>query len=287
MAPQLDDYLNRINYQGSTQPTLDTLRAVHRQHACTIAYENLDVILQRPVDQDLDRIFRKLVHQGRGGWCYEMNGLLGWALETLGFNVTRACGGVMRAFRGDAAFGNHLTLRVRLDEQDWIADVGLGDGILEPLALREGAHRQYGRDYRLEPLTNNQWRFHNRVNGMPPSYDWFEDSQTETRLATTCAELQADPESMFRQNLICQRMSEAGGLMLLGRIVRQFDPQAPRRLIGSADELFQVLEQDFGLNLGGLEQRFDELWEQVCARHTELFGDTPVNQISFGPPARD
>ncbi|MEQ8859872.1 MAG: arylamine N-acetyltransferase [Pseudomonadales bacterium] len=276
----LQSYLQRIGYGGPTKPDLDVLRAVHRHHACAIAYENLDVILERPVDQDPARIFDKIVDQGRGGWCYEMNGLLGWALGELGFHVTRVCGGVMRARFGDDAFGNHLVLRVALDDATWIADVGLGDGMLEPLPLRAGVHEQFGRRFRLEALGDGEWRFHNRSDGMPPDFDFVDDHHTEARLETRCDELQTDPDSMFRQNLICQRMSEGGGSALLGRVLRNFDPTVPRRLIGSEAELIDVLESVFGLQVPPL----GDLWQRVSARHAELFGDTPVEEISFGPP---
>src|SRR6185295_12231185 len=100
-APRLSAYLDRIGYGGPVAPTLDVLRDVHRGHACAIAYEHLDVIRGLPVDQNIERIFDTIVVDGRGGSCYEMNGWLGWALRQIGFDVTRMCGGVMRAVRGD------------------------------------------------------------------------------------------------------------------------------------------------------------------------------------------
>ena len=112
---RLDDYLARIGYSGPIEPTLAVLRDVHRRHLAAIAYENLDVICEVPVDGDIARIFRKLVRDQRGGWCYEMNGLLDWALREIGFAVTRIAGGVMRIERGDEALGNHLVLKVDLD----------------------------------------------------------------------------------------------------------------------------------------------------------------------------
>lgn len=277
---QIQRYLKRIGYGGPIQPDLEVLKAIHRHHACAIPYENLDVILQRPVDQDPERIFQKIVEQGRGGWCYEMNGLLGWALSELGFDVARVCGGVMREVNGDAAFGNHLVLQVHLDDQIWIADVGLGDGILEPIPLREGIHEHFGRAFRLEVLSAGEWRFRNRQGGMPPSYDFISDDETESRLAQTCGTLQSDPESMFRQNLICQKMHETGGVMLLGRVLRDFDPTAPKRLLNSEAELIETLERIFELKLPPL----GDLWSRVVTRHSELFGDTPVEEIHFGPP---
>ena len=45
-----------------------------------------------------------------------------WALQEIGFEVTRMVGGVMRAIHGDQAMGNHLVLRVDLEEP-MLADV--------------------------------------------------------------------------------------------------------------------------------------------------------------------
>ena len=87
-------YLARIGHTGPVQPDLATLRAVHRAHHFAIPYENLDVQLKRPVVTDPAAAFDKIVTRRRGGWCYEMNGVLGWALAEIGFNVTyRMSGG--------------------------------------------------------------------------------------------------------------------------------------------------------------------------------------------------
>jgi len=139
----LDAYLECIGFVGEPRADLDTLKEIHRQHLLTIPFENLDVQLQRTVDLDIRRIYSKLVEQGRGGWCYEMNGLLGWALAEAGFKVMRMSGGVWRSQHGDSVLGNHLVLCVQLD-QPWIADVGFGDGFFEPVPLREHAFEQRG-----------------------------------------------------------------------------------------------------------------------------------------------
>ena len=264
---QLEEYFHRIGYPGPVAPTVEVLRAVHSAHAHSIPYENLDVIRQVPVDQDVNRIFRKIVQEGRGGWCYEMNGLLGWALGEIGFDVKRICGGVMRAMRGDDAFGNHLVLKVELDGP-WIADVGLGDGIFEPIRLRAGEFEQHGQSYRLEELLPGEWRLHNREGAMPPSFDFLDSPADEEKLARTCAVLQEDPASMFRQNLVCQRMAADGGHMLLGRVLTRHFPAAPRRLLSSEDELRAVLIDVFGIRVPDLSG----LWDQVVARHDQIFG---------------
>src|SRR5690349_8992051 len=111
----LDDYLRRINYDGALDPTLETLTAIHRAHLTAIPYENLAIHLGGYNSVDLAKIFDKLVTRHRGGWCYEMNGLLAWALRELGFQVTLLSSDVRGEFIGDGAGGDHLVLRVDLD----------------------------------------------------------------------------------------------------------------------------------------------------------------------------
>lgn len=278
MRPNLKQYFERIGYDGPTAPTRDALFAVHRRHVLSITYENLDVILQRPVDHCIEAIFEKMVMRGRGGWCYENNGLMGWALGEMGFNVTRIMGGVMREYRGDDVFGNHLVLRVDCDGP-WIADAGLGDALLEPLPLTEATTLQGDRSFRLEKLGDKEWRFHNRSGAMPPSSDLIDAPADEARLKSVGDNLQQDPESMFRQNLICNRLTEDGAHVLVGRVLTNSGPSGTRRLLESEAELVDVLRETFQINPPDITG----LWDNVVARHQELFGDTAAEEIKLGP----
>ena len=254
---------------------LDCLKAIHRQHLLNIPYENLDVQLRRPLDLDLERIFEKIVHRRRGGWCYEMNGLLGWALGQIGFNVMRMTGGVERKERGDETLGNHLVLNVDLD-QPYLADVGLGNGLIEPIPLRHDQFRQGHREFRLESLGAEFWRFHNFADAIPSDFDFRFAPADEALLAKSCSSLQSDPESIFRQNLICQRLRPDGIHVLLGRVLIYFtEPGSTKTILNSADELGESLLNIFGLN--DIETR--DLWPGVVARHEVLFGGSAPDDI--------
>ena len=145
----IDHYLERIGVKRPVEPNLESLRALHRAHLLTIPYENLDVQLGHPVAIEIPAIYEKIVEKGRGGWCYEMNGIFGWALKELGFRVTRATGSVMREMGGDASNGNHLVLRVELDEGLYLADVGFGDGPMLPIAIVSGEFTAHGFNFGL------------------------------------------------------------------------------------------------------------------------------------------
>src|SRR5512137_2887660 len=88
--PMLDSYLRRIGFSGPLRADLATLMGVHRAQAMTVPYEAIDVFAQGRARADLSVVQDKILRRGRGGWCYETNGLLAWALGAIGFRVRRA-----------------------------------------------------------------------------------------------------------------------------------------------------------------------------------------------------
>jgi N-hydroxyarylamine O-acetyltransferase len=149
-ALDLPAYLDRIGVSraDSRAPTLDTLRALHLGHSTTIPFENLDVLLGRPIRLDLASLQAKLVEARRGGYCFEHNVLFAAVLEALGFPVTRLAARVYMGPPSPARPRTHMLLRVEVGAEPWLADVGFGrDGLLEPVPFDPGpAVSQVGRD---------------------------------------------------------------------------------------------------------------------------------------------
>src|SRR5262245_29294384 len=87
-AVALDQYFERIGYTGDREPSLETLQQLHVRHTQRIPFENLDSFLGRPVHLDLPSLVLKLIHERRGGYCFEHNLLFGHVLRALGFRVT-------------------------------------------------------------------------------------------------------------------------------------------------------------------------------------------------------
>ncbi|MFZ5667929.1 MAG: arylamine N-acetyltransferase family protein [Pseudomonadota bacterium] len=263
-------YLRRIGFGGEARPDLATLRAVHRAHLAAVPYENLDVQLGRPSTTDPAQAYAKIVDRGRGGWCYEMNGLLGWALGEIGFSVTRMAGAVHRATLGEATVGNHLVLKVEVDGEAWIADVGFGDGPSGPYPLAAGAFRDHGFDFTLEARDNGWWRLHNHPRGGAPSFDFRDEAADEAVFVERCAWLQTAPDSPFVLNAVVQRLTPDGLAVLRGRTLRRLTPDGDEtRLLASADELVAVLRSVFSLDL----PEAAALWPSIRARHAALFGE--------------
>lgn len=273
----LDLYLNRIGMPSGVRPDLSSLRALHRAHLFAIPYENLDVQLGRALATAPGPIFEKLVTNGRGGWCYEMNGLFAWALGEIGFDVTRLPGAVMREFRGDAAIGNHLVLKVHLPEGNYLADVGFGDGPIDPVRIEEGEFQAHGFSYSLSRLDEHWWRLHKPPGSGAASFDFSERSADEAMLAERCKWLQSAPESSFVQTAVCQRYTMDGLAILRGRSFRTLTPHhQSERLLASGDEYVSVLKSIFGLEV----PEAYALWPKICARHEEFV----ALQLALGRP---
>ncbi|KAA6214814.1 arylamine N-acetyltransferase [Streptomyces albofaciens JCM 4342] len=140
----LDAYLARIGYEGERAPTEAALRELHARHAATFGFENLEIVLGRPVPLDLKSLQEKMVGRRRGGYCYEQNLLYAAALDRLGFQVS-GLGARIRMGESKIRPVTHALLKVRLDGEDWITDVGFGgEALLAPLPLRDGIEVRQG-----------------------------------------------------------------------------------------------------------------------------------------------
>ncbi len=144
-AVDLEAYFRRIGYDGPREPTLATLRALTLKHPDAIPFENLDVLLGRGISIVPADIDAKLIGAGRGGYCYEQNGLLKRVLEALGFEVQGLMARVWWMKPADAPMRarSHMVLKVMVDGVAWLADSGFGGCVLTaPLDLFSNAVQQ-------------------------------------------------------------------------------------------------------------------------------------------------
>jgi N-hydroxyarylamine O-acetyltransferase len=262
----LDAYLQRIGIPRRCAPDLAFLRRMHRAHLRTIPYENLDVLLGRELSVDSDRAFDKLVRGGRGGWCFEMNALFAGALEAAGYRVRILASVIKRDRRNRSEEGVHPLVLIDLD-QPYVADVGFGDGLREPIPLRSGLYRQGRLNFRLEPLDTEWWRLHNHENASIPYYDFTLEPVDRARLLTASEWLRTSSASPHLRNAVCQRHLDGGMVLLLGRgLCRLQDERTTVHLLDGADAYVASLRRVFGIDC----PEAAALWPRICAQHEEI-----------------
>ncbi|WP_027780249.1 arylamine N-acetyltransferase family protein [Paraburkholderia caledonica] len=268
----LDNYFERIGYTGPRAPTLEVLKAIHRLHPRAIPFENLNPLTRRPVKVDLESVERKLVDDHRGGYCFEQNALLANVLIELGFQVTPLLGRVLWGREPDAVPPRtHMVLRIDLDNEAWIADVGFGSVTLtSPVRLTPGltqrtdlgvfrlADASHDALYLEVQARDQTWSRVYRFNLHPVEWIDYETSNWYTSTS---------PEAVFANNLIVCRVLDETRLTLLndqlteraadGSIVRE-------QRLACADELAACLHDRFGLNTGDID--LTEIFDRVRTR---------------------
>jgi N-hydroxyarylamine O-acetyltransferase len=244
----LNAYLRRIGYSGPLDTNGQTLAALHRAHLGTIPFENLDIILGRKVAVDLEQVQAKLVHQRRGGYCYEHGMLFGAVVERLGYHVDH-----LLARTGDPAEHprprSHLLLRVTADGETWLADVGFGSGLLTPLSLAAAGPQSQGAwQYELVQSPDSAWRLR-EFDGQRWStiLTFTEEPQYFVDIEAANYNTSTHPHSPFVQRPILVRKDDASVRRLLGREYTIERPGHPidRRLL-TDDGFAALLHSDFG-----------------------------------------
>ncbi|HEX8778060.1 MAG TPA: arylamine N-acetyltransferase [Rhodanobacter sp.] len=266
-AIDLAAYLQRIGYRDAPRPNAPTLRALAVAHAAAIPFENLDPLCGVRVRLEPDALERKLLHEGRGGYCFEQNLLFAAALRAIGFKVHGLIARVLWNQPEDAVTAQtHMLLRVEVDGESWLTDVGFGSmNLAGALRLEADLEQATG----LEPFRllerDGEWRMQACVRG-----DWLTlyrfDLQPREFIDYVVANhyVSTYPQSNFVQHLIAARTMCDRRLTLRGRefTVRRPGAEPERRTLGDSTEVCRVLEQEFGLHLpdrAALERRLDVL----------------------------
>jgi N-hydroxyarylamine O-acetyltransferase len=258
MSLNLERYFERIAFSAPRTASLETLRALHLAHVSSIPFEDLDVLLGRPISLDLGDIQAKLVEQRRGGYCFEQNALFAAALEALGFRVARYQARV-RLGSTKVRPQSHSLLGVILDGVTWIADVGFGgDAFVLPMRLDErGVVTQGGwsfrialegeRTYVVQTLKESGW------------YDLYAFTTTEVPAIdyeVANHYMSTSSRSPFVRALVVQRSGKDGRWVLHNRRLtfeRAHDgaPGVTREVTELADDdaVFAALSSVFGLEV--------------------------------------
>ena len=253
---QVQAYLGHINShapQQADRANLDRLIAAHLQR---VPFENIDVLLQRPILLEADAVFAKVVERGRGGYCFEINSLFARLLLSLGYHVSLLGARVRWGLASDAPTSmlSHLLLRVELSEGSFIVDIGFG-GPTPPCALplqgRDGlgncpyqlqAPNAEQPLYQLQALQNGQWHSMYQFDLQPQA--WVDHIARSWYTST-------HPQSIFLHTLMCARSQGRARLSLANQqFSRRFpDGRVEQQQISSAAQLVELLSDEFGLTL--------------------------------------
>ncbi len=243
-------YLARIGYEGLVVPSLETLRALHRAHVLTVPFENLDIHLGRSISLEPSDLFRKVVENRRGGYCFELNGLFALLLEELGFEVTRLAARVLYGAEGIRP-RSHQLLVVRLGTGLWVVDVGFGGhGLLEPFLLAVGHEQQQGAD-RFRLITDERGDYVlqcDLAGAWADLYSFTLEPCLPVDYIFASYYHSHSPDSMFTQKRICTMPTVVGRKTFTDGLLKIRENGTAAELhVKDEAECKQLLQEHFGL----------------------------------------
>ena len=220
-------YLRRLGLPEDMEisHTYKELCDIQYAHACRIPYENLDIMNGTPIALTPDALYDKIVTRGRGGYCFELNGALGWLLRELGFSVTDY---FARFLRGEAELPmrRHRILRVTCAEGDCICDVGVGQiAPRYPLFLKENEiQTQFGETYRFQRDETLGWILWEEHKGEWRQYlSFFEEPHFDVDFIQPSFYCEKHPDSPFPKALMLAIKTEKGRKTVDGDVYKEFE----------------------------------------------------------------
>lgn len=278
--PPLDDavraaYLSRLGVEAGP-PSVEALSTLVRRHAERVPYETLWIHSGERWGIDPGESARRIALEGRGGYCYHLNGALGLLLHSLGYDVHGHVGGVHVAAgpEPDSA-GNHLVLTVTglpssaNPAGTWYVDTGLGDALHEPLPLVPGTHVQNPFRLGLERVGGNGWHLTHDPAGGFSGMSWTTAPARQTDFEQKHAWLSTSPESGFAQVAMAERRDAAGVDVIRGLVLARIGADAfTAEPVTSRQAWFGLLADVFGLTFDASPAGTrDRLWDTVLAAH--------------------
>jgi len=248
---QLQQYFERIAYAGGARPTLETLAALHTAHVFAIPFENLDVMRGARISLEPQALFDKLVTRGRGGYCFEMNGLFSLVLSSLGFRVKNLLARVANG--GEFSAKTHQVLAVAIGGSEYLADVGFGgSGISAPLRLELDAEQpQLADTYRFAADTRHGFVLQRKVGGeFTPMYAFTRDEAITEDYAVANHYTSTYPQSYFKSMRFATKPTRTGRVTLTERSLKIADGESvSERAVSGEAEFASLLLEYFGLRI--------------------------------------
>lgn len=248
-------YLQRLGYDAPPAPTLQTLQELQLRHVCTFAFESLSTLMRLPVPIDLPSVEQKVLREGRGGYCYELNQMFLALLQELGFDARGITGRVVMGGPPDAHTARtHRLSLVTLDGVRYISDVGFGGMVpssplqLDTEAVQATAHEPYRLSfdgqgsYTLWAQVGEEWR------GLYV-FDLQEQAAIDYEIGNWY--VSTHPDSPFVGQLKVARLAPGKRHTLNNAhyAVHYLDRPSEKRTFDSADELLDVLTETFGIRV--------------------------------------
>lgn len=254
---KLDNYLSRIDYRKIPQNNLQTLNELHKKHVFAIPFEDLDIQLKKPLKIDANSLYQKIVVEKRGGFCYELNFLFYNLLKEIGFDCQIISSRLYDKRENLGCQFDHLSIVVKLENENFLVDVGYGNLFFEPMNIPINLKEDYIRTdrdttYKIEKIDETNYILSESKNGVKFRKTYAFDT-TPRKISEFYEEInykQTSEESYFVKNRICTIPTPEGRITLFNtKFIKTTGEHKHEHTIQNEDEFYQILREEFDMNV--------------------------------------
>lgn len=247
----IESYLHRIKYTDPIYTDNHTLINLHQHHIYSVPFENLDIYYKRIFTIEPEHLFKKVIKNNRGGFCYELNLLFVQLLKTLGFQARIISASIFDDFGNAGPEFDHMAVYVYTD-RPFLADVGYGDLFIRPLEIKEGSQYDGSNFFKLEKMKENEYLVYMSDDGKSYKlkYSFHTEEVSANSFEKICLDKQVNPNSYFVKNLICTKPTNSGRITIFNnRLIEKSNNEKMEVQIENDDQLRSALEIKFGIKI--------------------------------------
>lgn len=252
----IERYLQRMNYNDTTSPTIGTLKTLQETHLLNIPFENLDIHYGRKIILDKQAIFEKVMDNQRGGFCYELNGLFYELLRSLGFTVKIISARVYNSTTQEYGVEyDHLAVIATIDGIDYLADVGFGEFAFHPLKIELDTLQQDPRGvFTIQQYDDEYLQVSKQAStGWIPEYIFSMKERSFQEFEGMCLYHQTSPLSHFTRGKLCSRPTIQGRITITGEKIKITEgEQLIEQKLDSEDEFTAAILKYFNIRLDAI-----------------------------------
>ena len=210
-------YLKRINFSRKIAIDDETLIELHEHHVFHVPFENLDIHYRRIFDLELESVYKKVVINFRGGFCYELNTVFNALLREIGFKSKIISARIIDDSGNLGPQYDHMSICVDINNKTYLADVGYGDLFIRPLQIKERIQSDGRNLFKIEKLNDLDFVLSmssDKIN-FQKKYRFNLSEVLIEKFRDICLDKQTNPSSYFIKNIVCTKATSAGRLTLL------------------------------------------------------------------------
>lgn len=252
---KISRFFQRIGMDPDTpvEMTVDFLGKVQLHCVLNIAYENLDILENKPLQLTPDALYDKIVHRCRGGYCFELNGLLTHMLREMGFEVSERFARFLRG-EPEVPMRRHRVTIVHMPDGDYLCDIGVGlIAPRLPLRIEENTvQEQNGETYRFTKDAHHGWILWDLYRGQWREYICFSDDRVfDVDFLQPSFYCEQHPDSPFNKEYMLAIKTEAGRRTIDGRCYKVFEGEELVHIEEniSDERLNSLFENEFRLKI--------------------------------------